>query len=122
MMQLLLRAHFSLCQSSTAGLSLPPLPALSLSLLLLCVVASCRPVNERMNGWISWLYCDGTGREAVARVQDKAGHRSIWAGSRPYLVRVPTVARPTSRPPRTERLRLSGGARSWTRTLEQGID
>jgi len=62
------------------------------------------------------------GREAVARVQDKAGHRSIWAGSRPYLVRVPPVARPTSRPPRTGRLRLSGGARSWTRTLEQGID
>jgi hypothetical protein len=37
------------------------------------------------------------GREAVARVQDKAGHRSIWAGSRPYLVRLPPSLRLAAR-------------------------
>ncbi|KAG2579068.1 hypothetical protein PVAP13_6NG147300 [Panicum virgatum] len=51
MMQLLLRAHFSLCQSPPAGLSLPPLvrlpwlwPTLSF-FLSLAAAASCRPVN-----------------------------------------------------------------------------
>ena len=93
-------------------LSLPPLlPAMaySLSVSLLRVLASCRPLNE----WISWcgFMCDGIAgvRRDRESVQDKAGHRSIWAGvSSLSCTTTTTAARPTtSLPPRTGRLCVS---------------
>ncbi|KAG0523775.1 hypothetical protein BDA96_07G151800 [Sorghum bicolor] len=83
--------------------------AYSLSVSLLRVLASCRPLNE----WISWcgFMCDGIAgvRRDRESVQDKAGHRSIWAGvSSLSCTTTTTAARPTtSLPPRTGRLCVS---------------
>lgn len=47
-------------------------------------------MNERTGGSADF-YCDGTAgvrRGGIEECKDKAGHRSIWAGSRPYLVRL----------------------------------